>query len=141
MASIPPPISTSCQSHESIALSQTNSNRHVCRPGTVSIAQPSQLINPFSHFQSAASKSNLAANIKTAFMLFVVSAIMIVVYTPALLISFHIISYNAILWNLYYFNHAANPLVYSFLNSNFRKVLKAILNKACKTVCDLRNST
>ena len=68
--------------------------------------------------------------VKTVFMLFVVSLIMAIVYTPALLISFGYIPYNPLFWNLVYINNAANPLVYSFLNSNFRKSLKQKFN--CK---------
>lgn len=66
----------------------------------------------------------LMANLKTALMLFVVTIIMAIVYTPALLTSLGYITYNPIHWNIIYINNAANPLVYSFLNSNFRKSLK-----------------
>lgn len=67
----------------------------------------------------------LLANLKTAFMLFVVTLIMAIVYTPPLLTSLHIIDYNPIHWNIIYINNAANPIVYSFLNYNFRKNLKS----------------
>ncbi len=67
---------------------------------------------------------NLVANIKTALILFVVSLIMAVVYTPALLTSLGFIDYNSIHWNIIYINNASNPIVYSFMNSNFRKCLK-----------------
>lgn len=73
--------------------------------------------------------STLIANIKTAFMLFVVTLIMVVVYTPALLTSFNVIPYNPIYWNLYFINNACNPIVYSFLNANFRNSLKNLLFK------------
>ena len=67
---------------------------------------------------------NLMANIKTALILFVVSLIMAIVYTPALLTSLGFIDYNSIHWNIIYINNASNPIVYSFMNSNFRKCLK-----------------
>lgn len=66
----------------------------------------------------------LLANLKTAFMLFVVTLIMAIVYTPSILTSVHIIEYNPIHWNIIYINNAVNPIVYSFLNPNFRKNLK-----------------
>jgi hypothetical protein len=59
-------------------------------------------------------------------MLFVVTLIFAVVYTPALLTSFLVIPYNPFYWNLYFINNAANPLVYSFLNKNFRHSLKLL---------------
>ena len=75
------------------------------------------------------SPNYLIANLKTAFMLFVVTVIMAIVYTPALLTSVGIIKYNPIHWNLIYINNAANPVIYSFLNSNFRKSLKNTLKR------------
>ena len=74
--------------------------------------------------------SSLLANLKTAFMLFVVTLIMIIVYTPALLTSLGYIKYNSIHWNLIYINNAINPLVYSFLNTNFRDNLKRTFKKS-----------
>ncbi|RNA11620.1 muscarinic acetylcholine receptor M2-like [Brachionus plicatilis] len=75
------------------------------------------------------SSNYLVANLKTAFMLFVVTVIMAVVYTPALLTSVGMVDYNPLHWNLIYINNAANPLIYSFLNSNFRKSLKNTLKR------------
>lgn len=67
---------------------------------------------------------NLFANLKNAFMLFVVTIIMAIVYTPAILTSLGIIRYNPIHWNLIYINNAANPIVYSFMNKKFRMSLR-----------------
>lgn len=70
-------------------------------------------------------KTNLLLeNIKTAVMLFVVTLTFAIVFTPALLISFNVISYNPIYWNLYFLNNSFNPIIYSFLNKNFRKSLR-----------------
>lgn len=73
----------------------------------------------------------LLANLKTAFMLFVVTLVMAIVYTPSILTSVHIIDYNPIHWNIIYINNAANPIVYSFLNYNFRKNLKSTFKYCC----------
>ena len=81
--------------------------------------------NTKNHVSYAQNRTNLiVSNMKTAFMLFVVTLIMAIVYTPALLTSLGYINYNPIHWNIIYLNNAANPLVYSFLNPNFRKSLK-----------------
>ena len=76
--------------------------------------------------------SILLANMKTAFMLFVVTVIMAVVYTPALLTSLGYLPYNPLYWNIIYINNAINPLVYSFMNSNFRISLKKTFTKYFK---------
>jgi hypothetical protein len=73
-------------------------------------------------------KTNLLLeNIKTAFMLFVVTLTFAILFTPALLISFNILTYNPIYWNLYFLNNSFNPIIYSFLNKNFRKSLKYLI--------------
>lgn len=68
--------------------------------------------------------SILMSNLKTAFMLFVVTLIMTISYTPALLTLVDLIAYHPFAWNILFLNNAANPIVYSFLNSNFRKSLR-----------------
>ena len=88
--------------------------------------------NQNDHIQSKSEinmSSSLLANLKTAFMLFVVTLIMMIVYTPALLTSLGYIQYNSIHWNLIYINNAINPVVYSFLNSNFRENLRKTFKK------------
>lgn len=75
---------------------------------------------------------NFFANLKTAFMLFVVTIIMAIVYTPALLTSLGFISYNPIHWNIIYINNAANPIVYSFMNIKFRKKLQRQIKSILK---------
>nr|QVK45732.1 G protein-coupled receptor [Proales similis] len=69
------------------------------------------------------------ANLRTAFMLFVATVIMAVVFSPALLTSLGYIEYNPITWNLVYINNAVNPIVYSFLNANFRSDLRNLISK------------
>lgn len=72
----------------------------------------------------------IIANLKTSLMLFIVTIIMILVYSPSLLISFQIIEYNVFLWNLVYINNASNPIVYSFFNPRFRNALKSYISKS-----------
>jgi hypothetical protein len=79
--------------------------------------------------------NSLVSNLKTAFMLFVVTLIMAIVYTPALLTSLGYINYNPLHWNIIYLNNAANPLVYSFLNANFRKSLRNRFRTCFDQIC------
>ncbi|XP_048752306.2 orexin receptor type 2-like [Ostrea edulis] len=39
----------------------------------------------------------------------------------------------------YFINNAINPVIYSFLNINFRKDIKVIFKKCCSTCCGCRN--
>ena len=69
------------------------------------------------------------SNLKTAFMLFLAAFIMMISYTPALLMSFEIIKMNVLYFNFIYINNASNPIVYSFLNPKYRKALKSLFFK------------
>lgn len=71
---------------------------------------------------------NLIANIRTTFILFVTALMMAIFYTPALLTSLGFISYNPVHWNIIYLNNAANPIIYSFMNPQFRKAMKKYYN-------------
>lgn len=71
---------------------------------------------------------NAIANLKTALMLFVVTVVFIVTYFPACLMALDAIDYSAIIFYLYFANNAANPIIYSFMNKNFRDDLKRIFN-------------
>ncbi|CAG5122749.1 unnamed protein product [Candidula unifasciata] len=62
---------------------------------------------------------NLMANIKTAFMLFIVTLVFIIAYLP--LIGFYV----------YFVYNVANPFIYAFMNQTFREDLKKMM-KVCK---------
>lgn len=75
-------------------------------------------------------ESALFRNIKSAAILFVVAVVYILVFTPVILIiTFKVVSFNIILYNLYYLNNAANPIVYCFMNSNFRRDLARLFKR------------
>ena len=67
------------------------------------------------------------ANVRTAAMLFVVTIVFIVTYLPACLMALMVITYSMTIFYLYFFNFIANPLIYAFMNKNFRDDLKRIL--------------
>ena len=73
---------------------------------------------------------NRVANIKTAAMLFVVTMVFVVTYLPAFLMVLQLIDYNMTAFYMYFANNVANPVIYSFMNKNFRDDLKKIFK--CK---------
>lgn len=76
--------------------------------------------------QTSASDGNRLANLKTAAMLFVVTVTFVVTFLPAFLMAMSIVPYNMVVFYLYFANNVANPVIYSFMNKNFRQDLKQI---------------
>lgn len=67
------------------------------------------------------------ANIKTAGVLFVVTVVFIVTFLPAHLMAHDLIPYNMTIFYMYFANNVANPVIYSFMNRNFREKMKRLL--------------
>ncbi len=63
---------------------------------------------------------NRMANLKTAAMLFVVTIVFVVTYLPAFLMALQLLPYSMIIFYMYFANNVANPVIYSFMNKNFR---------------------
>ena len=72
---------------------------------------------------------NRMANLRTAFMLFVVTVAFVVSYSPAFLMALQILTYNMIVFYMYFANNVVNPVIYAFMNKNFRDDLKKLFNK------------
>lgn len=66
------------------------------------------------------------ANLKTAVMLFVVTVVFIVTFLPAFLMALQLLPYDIIIFYMYFANNVANPVIYSFMNKNFRDDLKKL---------------
>ena len=66
------------------------------------------------------------ANIKTALMLSIVAFIYILAFTPAWMMALHVLHMNVIVYYLYFTYNVANPVIYAFLNNNFRTQLQAL---------------
>ena len=66
------------------------------------------------------------ANIKTALMLSIVAFIYIVAFTPAWMMALDILDMNVIVYYLYFTYNVANPVIYAFLNQNFRTHLQQL---------------
>ena len=76
--------------------------------------------------KSAKKDKNRVANYKTAAMLFVVTVVFIVTFLPSFLMALGLITYNVIVFYLYFANNVANPVIYSFMNKNFRDDLRKL---------------
>ncbi|KAL4221851.1 Neuropeptide FF receptor 2 [Mactra antiquata] len=70
------------------------------------------------------------ANIKTALMLSIVAFMYIVAFTPAWMMALNVLTMNVIVYYLYFTYNVANPVIYAFLNNNFRTHLQAMFR--CK---------
>lgn len=66
------------------------------------------------------------ANIKTAFTLFIVTLVFIVAFLPAWLMALKILHMNVIIFYMHYMYNVVNPLIYAFLNQNFKTELRRI---------------
>ncbi|KAL3862255.1 hypothetical protein ACJMK2_008237 [Sinanodonta woodiana] len=69
------------------------------------------------------------ANIRTAFMLAIVALVFIVSFLPAWLIALRAVDMNVIVFYMYFLYNVANPVIYAFMNPNFRNQLKAMLEQ------------
>lgn len=76
--------------------------------------------------RSSKADTTFLANMKTAAMLFVVTVVFVVTYLPAFLMVLDLIPYNIIVFYMYFANNFANPVIYSFMNQNFRSDLRKI---------------
>lgn len=72
-------------------------------------------------------EKGLVANIRTAAMLFVVTAVFIIVFLPAWLMAHEVLPYNMLIFYMYFFYNVANPMIYAFMNKAFRRDLKDVI--------------
>ena len=79
--------------------------------------------------QCAIREKGTVANIRTAGMLFVVTAVFIIVFLPAWLMAHQLIPYNMLIFYMYFFYNVANPMIYAFMNKAFRRDLRDLLAK------------
>ena len=66
------------------------------------------------------------AQVKTAKVLLLVTAVYLVSFAPALLMTLDLMPPQRIIFYAYFVHSAANPLIYSFINQTFRKQLAAL---------------
>ncbi|CAH8514796.1 unnamed protein product [Heterobilharzia americana] len=85
-------------------------------------------------------KDNIAfQNLKTAAMLFVVAVVYIVTFIPAMLMAIQYVPLYLPIFYLYYINNAINPIIYGFMNPNFRADIRVLICRKLK--CTRSNFT
>ncbi|KAK3581378.1 hypothetical protein CHS0354_016226 [Potamilus streckersoni] len=109
-----------------MAMTQVSVNGHEVRSVIVHTRQKCLHLNR----QMTIREKCLIANIKTALMLFVVTAVFTVFFLPAWLMAHSVIPYNIVIFYMYFFYNVANPIIYAFMNAAFRRDLKDI--SCCK---------
>ena len=73
------------------------------------------------------SKENRKANVRTALMLFTVTLMFIVAYTPGWMMSMRIVPHNKLVFFLYFSYNVANPFIYAFMNHVFKTFMYKML--------------
>ncbi|VDP30230.1 unnamed protein product [Schistosoma mattheei] len=80
-------------------------------------------------------KDNIAfQNLKTAAMLFVVAVVYIVTFIPAMLMAIQYVPLYLPIFYLYYINNAINPIIYGFMNPNFRADIHLLICQKLKCI-------
>ncbi|XP_060076100.1 orexin/Hypocretin receptor type 1-like [Ylistrum balloti] len=70
------------------------------------------------------------ANIKTAFMLSIVTLVFIVAFLPSWLVALRVFKMNVVVFYMYFSYNVANPVIYAFMNNTFKAQLKELFK--CK---------
>lgn len=68
------------------------------------------------------------ANIKTAVMLFIVTIVFIIAFLPAWLMAHHWLTFNPVVFYMYFAYNVANPVIYAFMNQTFRDNMHRLFN-------------
>ncbi|XP_067658785.1 cholecystokinin receptor type A-like [Haliotis asinina] len=75
------------------------------------------------------------ANIRTALMLFVVTLAFILAFLPSWLMAHRVVTFNPIVFYLYFAYNVSNPIIYAFMNPAFRRELKDLISCVrCKDI-------
>ena len=104
------------------------------------VQEPSVVVQTSKSNTRRPSESTILANLRTAAMLFVVTVVFIVTFTPGscpevvtftpgFLMSLDWLPWNMTIFYLYFANNVANPFIYSFMNQNFRADLRRLVCK------------
>ncbi|GFO06716.1 orexin receptor type 2-like [Plakobranchus ocellatus] len=74
----------------------------------------------------AHSRRYITAQIKTAKVLVLVTAVYLISFAPCLLMTLDLVPPHRVIFYAYFVHSAANPLIYSFINQAFRKQLASL---------------
>jgi cholecystokinin A receptor/hypocretin (orexin) receptor 2 len=94
-----------------------------------SISDKDVIIKPGGLSRAKLEKMRMA-NIKTAFMLSIVTLVFIVAFLPSWLVALRVFQMNVVVFYLFFIYHNANPVIYAFMNNAFRSKLKELFT--CK---------
>ncbi|XP_033724599.1 orexin receptor type 1-like [Pecten maximus] len=104
-------------------------DKSVQKNGTNSSApQPGEkdvIIRPSNVSRAKLEKMKLA-NIKTAFMLSIVTLVFIVAFLPSWLVALRVFKMNVVVFYMYFSYNVANPVIYAFMNNTFKAQLKEL---------------
>lgn len=106
-------------------------DKSVQKNGTNSAAsQPGErdvIIRPSNVSRAKLDKMKLA-NIKTAFMLSIVTLVFIVAFLPSWLVALRVLDMNVVVFYMYFSYNVANPVIYAFMNNTFKAQLKQLFH-------------
>lgn len=80
-----------------------------------------------SRYKSIRDKHRVA-NVKTAGILFIVTAVFIISFLPAWLMATGCVGGNIIIFYMYFTYNVANPIIYAFFNESFRSEMKKVFH-------------
>lgn len=101
-------------------------NKAVQKNGNdTSISDRDVIIKPGGISRAKLEKMRMA-NIKTAFMLSIVTLVFIIAFLPSWLVALRVFEMNVVVFYLFFIYHIANPVIYAFMNNAFRTKLKEL---------------
>lgn len=71
----------------------------------------------------------LYANIRTAAMLFIVTVVFLFSFLPAWLMAHDLLTYNMVVFYMYFMYNVGNPVIYAFMNTSFRDDLRVLFKR------------
>ncbi|CAG5123960.1 unnamed protein product [Candidula unifasciata] len=120
---------------EAAEMTQDIELSHVNGDERVTIRQNSTAEDPEQQNNGAVRKCSLSkariermrvANVKTAFTLFIVTLVFILAFLPSWLMALKIVQMHVVVFYTHYVYNVVNPLIYAFLNQNFKTELRRI---------------
>ncbi|XP_060565602.1 cholecystokinin receptor-like [Ruditapes philippinarum] len=120
----PSHISNKTTQGDSFRSEQNQDDNHRCAADTLDSSKESLSLCGVS---KAKMEKLRVANIKTALMLSIVALTYLIAFLPAWLMALKVIPMNVIVFYMYFTYNVANPIIYAFLNQNFRNHLGTLL--------------
>ena len=74
----------------------------------------------------------LCANIRTAAMLFIVTVVFLFAFLPAWLMAHDLLTYNMVVFYMYFIYNVGNPVIYAFMNNSFRDDVRMLFKRIFK---------